>query len=284
MSTQTTDRLRGAVASRADVPVDPKTTDRPKTIQDLINEQRYEIARALPKHMDADRLARVVITVLKTNPKLLEATPQSLLAAVMLSAQLGLEPGPLGHCYFVPSRRHGQLEVQWILGYKGMIDLARRSGELMSIEAREVCRNDYFEFEFGLDEKLIHRPYMSGDRGPVVAFYGIARFKNGGWYVQVLSKADVDAHRGRSRTPLTGPWATDYIPMGRKTVIRVMAPFLPLTVESAQAIAADERVHRNTVPDLDALGEIVDVTAEPTELDGDTPNRDKSAETSAADS
>ena len=270
MSTTTSERLRGAVEQRATASATTNGS-RPKTIHELINEQRLEIARALPKHMDPDRLARVVITVLKTNPKLLEASSQSLLAALMLSAQLGLEPGPLGHCYFVPHRFKGNLEVQWILGYRGIIDLARRSGQLLSLEAREVCARDQFDFEFGLDEKLSHRPYMGGDRGDVVAFYGIARFKGGGWYVHVLSKAEVDAHRARSRTPASGPWASDYIPMGRKTVIRVMAPFLPLTVETAQAIAADGRVHQDTVPDLDAMASVLDVAVEspPSEDSGD---------------
>lgn len=280
MTPQTTDRLRDAVEQRsATGKTSAMPASRRKTVQDLINEQRTEIARALPKHMDADRLARVVLTVLKTNPKLLEASPQSLLAALMLSAQLGLEPGPLGHCYFVPFRNKGQTEVQWILGYKGIIDLARRSGQLLSIESREVCRNDHFEFEYGLDDKLIHRPCIDRERGPVIAFYGIARFKDGGWYIHVLSKADVDGHRARSRSPESGPWATDYIPMGRKTVIRAMAPFLPLNVESARAFAADERVHRDTVPDLDAMGPILDVT--PTEqsslLEHGAPDREEAA-------
>ena len=148
MSTTTTERLRGAVEQRATASATTNGS-RPKTIHELINEQRLEIARALPKHMDPDRLARVVITVLKTNPRLLEASSQSLLAALMLSAQLGLEPGPLGHCYFVPHRVKGTLEVQWILGYRGIIDLARRSGQLLSLEAREVCARDQFNFSSG---------------------------------------------------------------------------------------------------------------------------------------
>lgn len=259
MTVQTSDRLRGNVAQRAQNQPAQQGNGKQPTIHDLINQQRAEIARALPSHLNADRLARVVLTVLKTNPKLLEATPQSLLAALMLSAQLGLEPGPLGHCYFVPFRNKGQLEVQWIIGYKGLIDLARRSGQILSIEAREVCEHDEFEFEYGLDEKLVHRPNMLGDRGRPVAFYGIARFKDGGRYVLVMSKADVDAHRARSKSSDSGPWVTDYMAMARKTVIRAMAPFLPLNVEAAQAMGADEQVHRETVPDLDAIAPPIDV-------------------------
>lgn len=263
--TVSTERLRNQVTERA--ADQPAQAPQQATIYDLINQQRSEIARALPKHLDADRLARVVVTTLRTNPALLECTPQSLLAALMLSAQLGLEPGPLGHAYFVPfwnnnaevvddrGRKVKQRvrEVQWILGYKGIIDLARRSGQLKSIEAREVCEKDEFDFSYGLDEHLDHKPYMAGDRGKIVAVYGIAKFKDGGHYLLVLSKADVDAHRARSKAKDSGPWVTDYPAMARKTVIRAMAPFLPLNVETLQAVAADERVHRDAVPDLEAL-------------------------------
>jgi recombination protein RecT len=265
-----TDRLRGQVATVAEnTPAPANGTDEPSqpTIYQLIAQQRSEIARALPKHMDADRLARVVTTVIKTNPDLLECSAQSLLGALMLSTQLGLEPGPLGHCYWLPywnnnaeridekGRRvkYRAREVQFIIGYKGIIDLARRSGELKSIEAREVCDKDFFDFSYGLDEHLDHKPNMTGERGPIVAFYGIAKFKDGGHYFLVMSKADVDAHRARSKAKDSGPWVTDYPAMGRKTVIRAMAPFLPLNVETVHAVAADERVHRDTVPDLDAL-------------------------------
>jgi recombination protein RecT len=253
--------LRGRVAKRAEqAPPSTEVTrpQQPRSIYDLINMQKAEIARALPKHMDADRLARVIVTTLRQNPRLAECTPQSLLGALMLSAQLGLEPGPLGHAWFVPfwnknvewvddegRKKRGAYEVQWIIGYKGIIDLAQRSGKLLSIEAREVCRNDEFEFEYGLEPKLVHRPQIDGDRGEAFAYYGVAHFKDGGRYFLVMSKADVDKHKARSKSADNGPWQTDYDAMARKTVIRVMAPFLPLTVELAGAIAHDESVHRD---------------------------------------
>lgn len=263
MSTPTSGRLRDAVANAAQPGA--SVAERPQqglTINDLIDRQRAEIAKALPKHMDPDRLARTVVTVIKGNPKLLEATPQSLLAALMLSAQLGLEPGPLGHCYFVPFKNNNakvqqkrgdrmvtvttsQMEVQWILGYKGIIHLAHQSGLLASIEARAVFAKDAFDFEFGFDERLQHRPFMDGDRGELKAFYGIARFTGGGRYATVMSKADVDKHRERSRAKDSGPWVTDYVPMGCKTVIRTMQPYLPMSIELVRALAADGAVNHN---------------------------------------
>lgn len=238
-----TSNLRGTLAQRTETTPAP-AAEAPLTIAQLIDRQRSEIARALPQHMDADRLARIATTVIKTTPKLMECSAPSLLGALMLSAQTGLEPGPLGHVYFVPRRNRGQMECQWQLGYRGIIELARRSGNLKSIEAREVCANDHFTFRYGLDEKLEHEPYMDGDRGDIVAFWGLAQFVDGGHYFLVMSKADVDAARARSASGQNGPWVTDYAAMGRKTVIRRMMPFLPLASEQASVLARDEGITR----------------------------------------
>lgn len=227
---------------------------KPLTIAQLIDRQRTEIQRALPKHMDADRLARIATTVIKTTPKLLECSASSLLGSLMLSAQTGMEPGPLGHAYFVPRKIKGVQECQWILGYKGIIELARRSGKILSIEAREVCERDEFEYSYGLDEQLVHKPYMDGDRGPIVAFWGLAKFADGGHYFLVMSNSDIEKARARSDAFKAGfgPWVTDYAAMGRKTVIRRMAPFLPLAAEQAQVIAHDESVHTRIGPEMSA--------------------------------
>jgi recombination protein RecT len=207
------------------------------TVGDLIEQLRPQIERALPNTMSADRFARIVLTTLRTSPNLAKCNPHSLMAACMLSAQLGLEPGPLGHAYFVPFGK----EVTFIIGYRGMLDLARRSGEISSIEAREVCANDKFDYAFGLEPKLTHVP-ATGERGEPTHYYGIAKFSDGSYYFEVLSKEDVDGYRKRSRASNGGPWVTDYSAMARKTVIRRMAPYLPLSPEAARAVASDEGV------------------------------------------
>lgn len=253
MADTSTDRMRGTLAERAaSTEVERAGGDQPATIADLINRQRSEIARALPKHMDADRLARIATTVIKTTPTLMQCSAPSLLGSLMLSAQTGMEPGPLGHAYFVPRKNKGQWECQWMLGYKGIVELARRSGQLISIEAREVCERDRFEYAYGLDEKLVHEPYMDGERGPIVAFWGLARFKDGGHYFLVMSKSDVDKAKERSDAAKAGfgPWISDYAAMGRKTVIRRMAPFLPLSPEQANVLAFDETVNTRVAPGL----------------------------------
>lgn len=283
MATSTT-AVRDKLANTSVAPA-PAAAPQAATINDLINRQRAEIARALPKHMDADRLARIAMTVVKSTPKLGECTPASLLGALMLSAQTGLEPGPLGHAYFIP-RWNGRLqsnECNWQLGYRGIIELAMRSGKLVSIEAREVCEHDHFEYRYGLDEKLDHQPRMDGPRGELIAVWGLAKFKDGGHYFVVLSRDDIEDARARSDSGRTnkGPWATDYNAMARKTAIRRMAPFLPLQAEQAAVIAHDEAVTRLHPGEeitaniaFDVQPEIIDVEEAPAEIEEPPANVD----------
>ncbi len=215
------------------------------SILGLLNNEKMkrQLQDALPRHLDGDRFLRVVVTEVRRNPALLAVTPQSFLGALMEAAALGLEPGPLGHAYLLPFRNRdlGVVECQLILGYKGLIDLARRSGNIVNIVAREVCANDEFDFQYGLEEKLVHKPLMSGDRGKAVAYYGVAHYKGGGHLILVLSKADVERYRSRSRAKSSGPWVTDYTAMALKTVVRRMATFMPLSVQALEAVAVDEQ-------------------------------------------
>lgn len=231
-----TDKARDrAVAVAEQQRNNPDQAGEPTVLQ-LLEQLRPQFARALPKTIPADKFVRIVMTTYRTG-NFGNCDPNSFIAACMLSAQLGLEPGPLGHAYFVPYKR----EVTFIIGYKGIIDLARRSGALKSIEAREVYENDLFEYEFGLDPVLRHKP-AEGDRGQLTHFYGVAHFKDGGHYFEVLTVAEIEKFRKRSAAGDRGPWKTDYVPMGRKTVIRRMAPYLPLSTEAARAIEADEGI------------------------------------------
>lgn len=241
---------------------------RPRTtLRDLIEAQRPQIERALPNG-DADRLVRVALTTLRATPKLAQCTPESFLGALMLAAQLGLEPpGPLGHTHFVP-RRNNRLkadEVTFIIGYKGLVDLALRSERISSIEAHEVYDQDQFEAEYGTQGFLRHRPDLRKRAGEPWAYYGLAKYRDGGHYFLTLSREDVEARRERSSTATSdrSPWKSDYDAMARKTAIRAMAPFLPLSVQAAQAIAQDETVHTEISPDMaDQPIEVEEVVAE----------------------
>ena len=164
----TTKEVKNKLSTKAKTGIKPSPY---KSVQDLLKRMAPEIQRALPKHLDADRIARIALTEMRKNPKLLSCSNTSLLGAIMTSAQLGLEPGALGHVYLIPyyNSKTKSMEVQLQIGYKGMLDLVRRSGEITSISAHTVHENDEFEFEYGLNEKLRHIPNMSGDRGEITA-------------------------------------------------------------------------------------------------------------------
>lgn len=239
-----TDRVRERVAGG-----EVATTQQPSadnSLMKMIERMKPEIAKAIPKHMTADRMARVATTLVRQNPALLAASPESFLGALMTCAQLGLEPGPLGHVYLTGPFRNkntGKKEIVLIVGYKGLIDLAMRSGQVESIIAREVYSNDEFSFEYGLNDHLAHRPKLNVDRGEIVAFYAIARLKGGtDPLFLVLDKADVDKFRGRAKASDKGPWVTDYDAMGKKTTVRRLSTFLPMSIEFAQAVAQDDTV------------------------------------------
>lgn len=187
----------------------------------------------LPTHLSADRLIKIALTAVAKNPKILDCDRESIMLSVMQAAELGLEPGgALGEGYLVPYGR----TCQFIPGYRGFISLARRSGQIVSIEAHAVYEKDEFVVEFGLDPKLVHRPTLAAERGEVVAFYAVARLVGGGVQHDYMTRADVDAIRKRSRAASSGPWVTDYNEMGKKTVIRRLFKALPVSVELCRAL------------------------------------------------
>jgi recombination protein RecT len=216
----------------------PALREKVNTIRGLMERNKGAFMAALPRHMNADRLIRVALTSFNVTPKLLDCTPRSLLGAVIQCAQLGLEPGVLGHAYLIP---YGK-DVQLVVGYKGLIQLARRSGEISTIAAHEVHAKDKFSYQYGLEPKLVHVPSEESDRGPVTHFYAVVRLKDGGAQFEVMTKAQVDAHRDRySRAAKQGPWVTEYPEMGKKTVLRRVLKLSPASIEVQQAVDLDER-------------------------------------------
>lgn len=257
-----------------------------ETIRDYLKRMAPEIKRALPKHMDADRLARIAMTTIRMNPKLLECNAPSLLAAVMQSAQLGLEPNILGHCYIIPYGKDAQFQI----GYRGMIELARRSGNIKSITAHEVYDNDYFKLKYGLDEVLEHIPwYLREDKGfeepgPVRGFYMVAKFKDGGHQVHYMSKTEIDSHRMRSKASDNGPWVTDYIEMGKKTVVRSAWKWMPISIEIMKQVeSSDESVKTEITEDMSEVPNVINVNqAEIAEVSQESSSEEPSSETNSS--
>lgn len=251
-------------------------TEKPKTIEDYLKQMAPAMAQALPKHMDVDRLTRLTMTTIRTTPELKNANPASLLGAVMQAAQLGLEPGLLGQCYLLPfkNNKKNTVDVQFIIGYKGMIDLARRSGHIQSIYAHAVYSNDEFEYELGLDPKLKHVPTMN-EKGDFIGAYAVAHFKDGGYQFEFMPKAEIERRRqaspgGRSKF---SPWNNYYEEMAKKTVVRHMWKYLPISVELQQQVAHDEGAARE-IKDITPDDEFFLDTPEYNqvdETDGQTP-------------
>lgn len=246
-----------------------------KTIEEYMKQMAPAMKEALPRHMDVDRLMRLAMTTIRTTPQLREAEVSSLLGAVMQAAQLGLEPGLLGQCYLLPfkNNKKGITEVQFIIGYKGMIDLARRSGHIESIYAHAVYEKDEFEYELGLEPKLKHKPSMEADRGEFIGAYAVAHFKDGGYQFEFMPKSEIEKRKARSKSANSSysPWKTDYEEMAKKTVIRHMWKYLPISVEIQEAVSYDEgtaKSIKDVTPDDDIFlnpPEPIEVEAEEVE-------------------
>lgn len=215
------------------------------TMRGLIQTMEPQIRKALPSGIAPERFTRMVLTALSSTPKLKTCTPQSFLGAMMQAAQLGVEPNtPLGQAYLIP---YGDV-CQFQLGYKGLIDLAYRSGEVSSIQAHEVHENDTFTYEYGLEPKLRHVPAQT-DRGPVTFYYAVLKLKNGGMGFEVMSRDDVETFaRKKSKAFNNGPWKTDFDEMAKKTVLKKVLKYAPLKTEFARDVATDETV-KSTLSD-----------------------------------
>ncbi len=224
------------------------------TLREMLEKSKAQIQQALPRHMDADKMARVAMTSIQNTPALLECDPKTVLGAVMEAAQLGLEPdGVLGHAYLVPYKRKCTL----IVGYKGMIALAYRSGQVLSLKGNVVYETDEFEVAFGIDEKLKHVPdYESKKRGNRVCTYAIAHMKDGGHAFVVLSMHEVEAHRKKSASANSPAWKDHYDAMAIKTAVRVLARWIPQCPELQQAGAREDSMEGGADPD----GLVIDIT------------------------
>ena len=215
---------------------------KPKTIFDIIQAGAKQFATALPKHINTDRFVRIAITTIRQNPKLAQCSQESLLGALMVSAQLGLEPGVLGQCYLIPYGR----ECQFQIGYKGMIELLRRSGQLKDIYAYSVYENDEFEMTYGLDRNLIHKPNLQ-NKGNFLGCYCVAILKDDTRAFEYMTKEEIEAHAKKfSKTFGNGPWKTDFEAMAHKTVVKKMLKWLPLSVEFLENMEKDDKSFKVT--------------------------------------
>ena len=187
------------------------------SVKSMLESYRPQIAQALPRHINPDRMLRIALTE-GQRPEILACHTGSLIAAVLQSAQLGLEiGGGLGQAYLVPfwNKDTKRKEVQLMPGYRGLVHLVRATGKVEGFEARVVYAKDTFDLAYGLVNQLIHRPFIprpdkgeKDDAGHVIGAYSIARFKGGEPQFDWMTYAQLESIRGRSKAK-SGPWVTD---------------------------------------------------------------------------
>lgn len=243
------------------------------TAIDYLNNEKFQqqLAAALPKFLDTDHFVRSAITEFRLNPALAECSVPSVLGYFMQAAACGLEPASmLGQCYPVPfnNKKTGQKEAQFICGYRGMLSIARRSGEIASVVAEIVHEKDEFTIEYGMEPKLVHKPFIDGDPGAMRGAYVVVRFKGDGIepLIKYMPKSEIDKRRNRSKASSYGPWVTDYDEMAKKTVFRSVFKWLPISIEQIQATTTDGSVSRYNADaktnDIEDLVEVEFVAAE----------------------
>jgi recombination protein RecT len=223
-----------------------RTEESAPTLAQMIDRMRPEIQRALPKHMDADRVARIALTTLRQTPALARCTPESFLGALMTCSQLGLEPGPTGEAYLVP---YGRV-CTFIPGYQGLIKLMYQSGVVASVSAETVHERDHFVVFYGSDRRIEHqRPPLGEDRGKAIGWYALAKFKDAtDPAFIVMDRNEVEKIRARSKAGRDGPWVTDYDAMAKKTCVRQLAKWVPKSPELQAALVHDGGVRTDPSP------------------------------------
>jgi recombination protein RecT len=197
----------------------------------------------------------------------------------MTAAQLGMEPNtPRGQAYLIPywNSKARCLECQFQLGYKGLIDLAYRSGDVSVIQAQIVYENDEFSYSFGLEPELKHVP-APHDRGSATHVYAIFRTKDGGYGFEVMSIDDVREHAKRySKAYDSGPWQTNFEEMAKKTVLKRVLKYAPLKSDFVRGIAQDETDKTEISDDMYTVPEqVIEVDEETGEVISDTPAQDQ---------
>lgn len=257
------DKLRDRAQAAASTEVAPRRA----TMSEQIEAMRDEYQKAMPRGMEATQLVRDAHTALRKTPKLADCTPASFLGGLMNIAQLGLRVGVLGQAWLLPlwNSKDRCYEAQLIIGYRGMTELAYRTGVIKSIRARSVRDVDDFHVSYGLHEDLRHVPVLHGDRGEPAAYYAVAEFYpprpglDAGHAFWVFTHQEMIDHRDKFAMAKTkdgrivGPWRDNFESMALKTCIRALSRYMPQATELNQAIAADETIRVDSSIDPDAM-------------------------------
>ena len=259
-----------------------------KSLVDIIKQSEHSFGSVATRYLPPERLVKLAQVVISRTPGVGKCTPLSVVSALMTCARLGLEPNEPGGVWLVPYAIRQQVNGKWvtintctpIIDYRGLIDVARRSGEIAGVHASIRYAND--QWEFGVDTsaptmvRLRHVP-SDGDRGPVVGVYFVARLKSGETHATYLTKAEVEAYRSRSKNASgdSSPWVKDWNAMAMKTACRRGVNLLPRTPEiqllreemaKEEAIEMDAIVHDDD-PDVIPMPRRLSESTQPAEDD-----------------
>ena len=260
------------------------TEKKPATLLQTIGGEAFkeQIAMALPRHMTPDRFARIAITAIRKVPKLMLCTPESVLSCLMSLSQYGLEPdGRRAHLIPFENRKTGTFECTLIVDYKGLVELALRSGMVATLHADVVSAGDLFEYSLG---KIIgHTPWFlrrdadkPTDPGKVYAVYATCENKDGTTKSEVLSLSEVEKIRARSKSGNSGPWVTDWSEMAKKTAFKRLSKWLVLSPEFRDAVDKDDEDVIETTAirherSLTKVGQLVASGAMSARIEADVP-------------
>jgi recombination protein RecT len=257
-----TNDLQNAITKKENnlAPAEKKRELAFKTLNNMFTKSANELKKVLPPDQSPERIARVTLTACRKNPALLDCNLHSLIGAVFQSAQLGLEPDLLGSAYLVPYKD----QVQLLIGYKGYIDLIYRSPRVITVQAHEVREGDHFRMRLGSDPYLEHEP-AQGKQGEILGYYAIVQLTNNGCMWHYMTKKQVEEYRDQHSTDYkykkskgyenNSVWGKHFDSMAKKTVLRQLTTWLPMSVQEKQFQAIDETVTK----DLESEPEYIDV-------------------------
>lgn len=221
----------------------------------FIEKLKPHMADVLPAAgVTPERIIRLMYADIRRNPRLQQCTQASLLGAILSAVQLGLEPGgPSGECYLAAFKNRGVLEAQFMLGYRGMVKMFWNHPLAKDLDAAVVHEGDEFEYEFGSNKHLTHKPTRPSERGELRCYFAQAHLLTGGAPFVVLYPEEIEAYRHQGASPNGPGWVGNYDTMAKKTCIRQLFTLLPKSVEANRGLARDEGVRTDlTVDGLDA--------------------------------
>lgn len=211
----------------------------PKTIGTELEKFIPQMERALPRHMTADRMARIALTSLRVNPKLMNCTRDSFYGSLMAASQLGLEPGINGQCYLIPYKTTCTL----VPGWRGYMDLLNRT-ERASAWTEAVYDGDEFDYSLGTNPQIHHkRGKWAGTEAALKYVYAVGRIKNSEY--PVIDVWDIDkiwAHRDNNNKCFDkrDHYSFKHPEMyARKIPLLQVLKYLPSSIELSNASALD---------------------------------------------